>query len=54
MTLGGWIIMFLSILFVTILFSWSLYLVLTHKKDIEHLHSTLDETPDIIEEEKKS
>jgi hypothetical protein len=50
MTLGGWIIMTLSISFVSILFIWSLFLVLTHKKEIEHLHSTLDETPDIKEE----
>ncbi|MFN3604601.1 MAG: hypothetical protein ACK4UJ_07805 [Leptonema sp. (in: bacteria)] len=49
MTLGGWIIMIFSISFVTILFGWSLFLVLTHKKKIEHLHSTLDETPDIKE-----
>ncbi|MCS7205970.1 MAG: hypothetical protein NZ853_09740 [Leptospiraceae bacterium] len=50
MTIGGWIIMIFSVSFVTILFFWSLYLVLTHKKAIEHLHSTLDETPDIKED----
>lgn len=49
MTLGGWFIMITSITFVTVLFAWSLFLVLTHKKTIEHLHSTLDETPDIEE-----
>lgn len=51
MTAGGWFIMIVSISFVSILFFWSLYLVLTHKKSIEHLHSTLEETPDIKEDE---
>lgn len=51
MTLGGWIIMIFSISFVTIFFAWSLFLVLTHKRTIQHLHSTLDETPDIKEDE---
>ena len=49
MTLGGWIIMFSSISLVSIFFGLTLYLVLTHKKSIEHLHSTLDEPPDIEE-----
>jgi hypothetical protein len=49
MTIGGWIIMIISISFVSIFFGWTLYLVLTHKKSIEHLHSTLDEPPDIEE-----
>lgn len=50
MTFGGWIIMFLSITFVTVLFVWSLYMVFTHKKTAKHLHSTLDEPPDVKED----
>ncbi len=50
MTIGGWIIMLFSITIVSIFFGWSLYMVFTHKKTAEHLHSTLDETPDIKED----
>ncbi len=49
MTPGGWIIMTLSVSGVTLFFGWTLYLVLTKKAESEHMHSTLDETPDMEE-----
>jgi len=51
MTTGGWIIMILSVTGVSALFFWSLHLALTREQDPEHLHSTLDEPPDIEEDE---
>ncbi len=51
MTLAGWIIMIVSISLVSLFFFWSLFLVFTHKKSLEYLHSTLDEPPDIKENE---
>ena len=47
MTIGGWIIMLLSVGGVTFFFGWSLYMVFTKNEASEHIHSTLDETPDI-------
>ncbi|MCB1319578.1 MAG: hypothetical protein KDK34_04975 [Leptospiraceae bacterium] len=45
---GGWLIMLLSVGGVTLFFGWSLFLVLTRKSaDREHMHSTLDEPPDL-------
>lgn len=52
MTLGGWIIMTLSVGFVTALLAWSLWKVLTTPGSTEHLHSQVDiQTPDVVEEE---
>lgn len=50
MTIGGWIIMTASLVFVTVFFGSMLFLVLRRRPDVEHLHSTLDETPDMNEE----
>lgn len=48
MTAGGWISMILSVGFVTVFFGWTLYLVMSRKEeDTEHIHSTMDETPDM-------
>jgi hypothetical protein len=50
MTSGGWLVMLFSVGGVTAFFSWSMYLVLFREKE-EHMHSTLDETPDMREEQ---
>lgn len=50
MTIGGWIIMTASLVFVTVFFGGMLFLVLRRRPDVEHLHSTFDETPDMEEE----
>ena len=50
MEIGGWIIMALSVSGVTAFFGWSLYLTLTRHPDTEHIHSTLDNPPDVDEE----
>lgn len=51
MTIGGWIVMSLSVGFVTVLFGSTLYMILKKKPDpTEHMHSTLEETPDMHEE----
>ena len=48
MTLGGWIIMTVSIGTVTAFFFRSLYLVLTRDHPpAGHIHSTFEETPDM-------
>ncbi len=47
MTFGGWVAMIVSVSSVTFFFGWTLYLVLTKEKDSSHIHSTMDETPDI-------
>jgi len=50
MTIGGWIIMALSVGFVTGLLSWCIYKVLSTPGETEHLHSPVDiETPDLRE-----
>lgn len=47
MTTGGWIIMFVSVGFVSILFGWCIYRVLTTPGAESHLHSQADiRTPD--------
>ena len=47
MSAGGWIIMILSVGFVTVLFVWCIYKVLTTPDASQHLHSQADiETPD--------
>lgn len=51
MTLGGWIIMIISVGFVTSLLVWSLWKVLTTPGSTEHLHSQVDiSTPDVTED----
>lgn len=51
MTLGGWIVMFLSVGGVSSLLGWCIYKVLFTPGSSEHLHSQVDiETPDIEEE----
>ena len=51
MTMGGWIIMLLSVGGVTGLIGWCIYKVLATPGSTEHLHSQADiETPDIDEE----
>ncbi|MCS7303579.1 MAG: hypothetical protein NZ602_00520 [Thermoguttaceae bacterium] len=50
MTLGGWIIMTLSVGGVTALLAWCIYKVITTPGSTEHLHSQADiETPDTKE-----
>lgn len=46
MTAGGWIIMIVSVTSVTLFFGWTLYLVFTRDESWDHIHSTMDETPD--------
>jgi len=47
MTLGGWIIMLLSVGFVTGLLAWSVARVLSTRDATRHLHSPADiEPPD--------
>ncbi len=51
MTLGGWVVMILSVGGVTSLLLWCIYKVLTTPESVEHLHSQADiETPDIHED----
>jgi len=51
MSPGGWIMMFLSVGFVTGLLSWCLYKVLSTPASTEHLHSQADiQTPDVKED----
>jgi hypothetical protein len=48
LTAGGWIVMLLSVGFVTVLLSWCMWKVLATPGETEHLHSQADiETPDI-------
>jgi hypothetical protein len=50
MTVGGWIVMALSVGGVTLLMGWCIYKVLTIPGSTEHLHSPADiETPDTDE-----
>jgi len=46
MTLGGWIIMLLSVGGVTALFIWCIYKVLSTPGETEHVHGFEIETPD--------
>jgi len=50
MTLGGWIIMTLSVGGVTALLAWCIYKVISTPGATEHLHAQTDiETPDTKE-----
>ena len=42
MTAGGWLIMLLSVGFVTGLFGWCIWRVLSHPGATDHMHSELD------------
>ena len=42
MTPGGWVIMIVSVGFVTALFGWCIYKVLSTPGSTEHLHSQAD------------
>lgn len=42
MTVGGWIIMIVSVGFVTALLGWSIYKVVSTPGSAEHLHSQAD------------
>ncbi len=46
MTLGGWIIMFVSVGSVTCLFTWCIHKVLTTPEEEEKIHGFEIETPD--------
>jgi len=48
MTSGGWIIMTLSVSFVTVLFAWCIWKVLTTPTRSEHLHGTKNIEPDDV------
>ncbi|MBE7439564.1 MAG: hypothetical protein HS115_13990 [Spirochaetales bacterium] len=50
MTTGGWIIMILSVGGVTGFFLWTLYMVLRNRERTEHMHSVLEEPPDVKED----
>jgi len=47
MTIGGWVVMTASLVFVTLFFLGSLYMVTFYKPKGNDLHSTFDETPDM-------
>ncbi len=50
MSLGGWVIMVLSVGGVTVLLAWCLYKVVTTPESTKHIHSQADiETPDTKE-----
>jgi len=52
MTLGGWVVMCLSVGGVTALLIWCFYKVFTTPGAAERIHSQADiETPDVREEE---
>ncbi len=46
MTLGGWLIMVVSVGSVTALFVWCIWKVLTTPRETERLHGFEQETPD--------
>jgi hypothetical protein len=46
MTIGGWMILIVSVGSVTSLFSWCLYKVLTIPGETEHVHGFEFKTPD--------
>ena len=50
MTIGGWIIMLLSVSSVTMLMIWCIYKVLTTPGETEHIHGFEQKTPDEDEE----
>lgn len=47
MNFGGWVIMISSLVFVTVFFVGSLYIVIRRGSKSNQLHSTFDETPDM-------
>jgi di/tricarboxylate transporter len=48
LTTGGWVIMVLSVGFVTLLLAWCIYKVVTTPGETEHLHTQADiEPPDV-------
>lgn len=51
MTIGGWIMLILSVGAVTALFAWCLYKVLTIPEETEHIHGFDEPTPDMEERE---
>lgn len=47
MTLGGWLVMIVSVGTVTILFTWCIYKVMTEEKvEDHHIHGLDIDTPD--------
>lgn len=46
MTLGGWLVMILSVGSVTALFAWCIWKVVTTPDETEHLHGFDAHTPD--------
>lgn len=48
MTLGGWLVMLLSLAIMTGLLGWSIYRVVTTPGSEAHLHSHADIEPDDI------
>jgi hypothetical protein len=46
MTVGGWIVMLVSVISVTVVFIWCLWKVLTTPDESEKLHGFSVETPD--------
>jgi hypothetical protein len=51
MTIGGWIIMVLSVGFVTGLLAWSICRVLGIPGATKHLHSPVDIEPDDVDDQ---
>ena len=50
MSLSGWVVMILSVGGVTLFFGFNLFLVLKNESRKKNLHSTLEETPDVNDE----
>ena len=46
MTLGGWIVMIVSVTSMTVFFAWCLYKVLTTPDETEKIHGFDTHTPD--------
>lgn len=53
MTTGGWITMLISVGFVTGLFTWCIYKVMTTSDETEKMHGFEFETPDEKAEHEK-
>jgi hypothetical protein len=51
MTIGGWVIMIISVSTVVTLFTWCVYKVLSIPGETEHLHGFEQETPDEKEDD---
>jgi len=54
MTIGGWLMLILSVGTVTALFAWCMYKVLTTPGEADHVHGFEIETPDEKKERQKS